>query len=81
MTFFTRDFFVFNITHLQMFLFVQAYQNLNKYINDGDGEMEQSADYVYGNLEAPAEDDDTVYYNVFQFTAKNDVYVHGYWRQ
>ena len=40
--------------------------------------MEQSADYVYGNLEAPAEDDDTFDYNVFQFTAKDEVDVHGY---
>ena len=45
-----------------MLVFFQTYQHINKYINDGYGEMEQSADYVYGNLEAPAEYEDTFDY-------------------
>ena len=42
---------------------------------EGDGDMEQSAEYVYGNLEAPAEDDDTFDHSVLQYIAKDEVHV------
>ena len=43
-----------------------------KHIKDADGDMEQSAEYEYGNLEAASEDADTSDYSVHQFIAKDE---------